>query len=53
MSVKKGKDSKGPYYQRGSQKNIIIPLETKNQGKKPKLKQEKQGSTIRASGYQK
>ena len=52
MPVKKGTDSKGSYYQWGSQKKYYYTAGNKQGRERAKKKAEKQGQAIRASGYQ-
>jgi hypothetical protein len=51
MPVKRGRDSKGPYYQWGSQKKYHYKPGDEAARKRAKRKAEKQGQAARASGY--
>jgi hypothetical protein len=52
MPVKRGKDSKGSYYQWGSQKKYYYTVGNKQARARAKNKAEKQGQAIRAAGYE-
>lgn len=53
MPVRRGNDSKGPYYQWGeSGKKYRYQAGDKSSRAKAKQKAERQGRAIRASGYQ-
>lgn len=51
MPVRSGKDSKGCYYQWGSQKKYYYKCGDKDARKKARAKAAKQGQAAHASGY--
>lgn len=51
MPVRRGTDSKGSFYQWGSQKKYYYTVGNKKSREKAKIKAEKQAKAIYSSGY--
>lgn len=51
MPVKRGKDSKGPYYQWGDQKKYYYKAGSEKSRERAKKRAREQGRAVRASGW--